>query len=145
MSNRQRKARAFVLTIVMGCSAALACTKRSPRDFEAQNPKSEFPDGPSNTRPTHDAGPAPTHTLAAPLPGGLTPHEIARASARAIVTSPTQIYFGDDEDDALYALEKTDGGGSMPTREMVRLARRAPMSNALAIDEGGATLAWIGT
>jgi hypothetical protein len=133
----EAKTSSSLVFLVLCCT--VACTGRHPRDVSNQNPRSELVDGPGSPGPTRDAGSAlgVDRVIARPAVG-LAPREIAKASARAIVTSPTHVFFGDSEDDALYALSKK-GGSPM------RIARRDPMPGALAIDTDSSTLAWIGS
>jgi hypothetical protein len=63
---------------------------------------------------------------------------LARARAAAIATTPTHVYFGDEQDDALLALAKDAPTGTEPTR----IARRAPRPGALVAT--GGSLVWIG-
>lgn len=138
--NVKRSALTLLLVCCIGALPLLGCTKRRPRDVGDLNPRSEFVDGPGGPRQKHDAGADANieRVIATPAVAGLVPREIAKASARAIITSPLHVYFGDSEDDALYALDKKGG-------EPTRLARRAPMPGALAIDTDWSTLAWIGS
>jgi hypothetical protein len=110
---------------------ACACTpRRGPKDLgQERNPRSEF-DGAAIGTP----GTTTRATVPAKPRASATIRVLARASARAIATSEAQIYFGDNEDDVLYAIAKAGG-------EPVRVARRAPMRDALVFDDGD--LVWI--
>lgn len=131
--------------IVLALAGALgACSKLGPADVGNRNPRSEFVDGPGapSSKRVADEPPPTERVPAHPIAGGPA-REIAKANARAIVTSSAGIYFGDDEDDALYVLSKSVLSCSKECEKPQRLARRAPASGALAIDQGGATIAWI--
>jgi hypothetical protein len=62
------------------------------------------------------------------------PRVIAKASARALALDAAHIYYGDSDDDGVYAMAKTGG-------EPLRIARHAPVSGALALEDGHIT--WI--
>src|SRR5688572_14877347 len=121
--------RAPLLLLVL----ASACTGHGPRDVGNQNKRSEFTGagiGSSNADGGSDGG----RVVAAPNAAGKKPRVLAHASARAITTNPTHVFFGDAEDDTLYTLVKKGGAPE-------RLTRRAPVRGALSVD--GSTLAWI--
>lgn len=63
------------------------------------------------------------------------PKVMARATSRVLAVDDTNLYFGDQNDDGVFALSKNAAS------DPVRLARRAPVAGALAID--GEWLAWI--
>lgn len=88
-----------------------------------------------------DAGAVATTTVrsvATPAPAGVKPSIVARANAFAIATTKTQVYFGDAEDDTLFAVPKKNATGASA---VTRIARRAPVSGALVADE--TSLTWI--
>ena len=58
---------------------------------------------------------------------GKKPRLLARATSRALAIDATNVYFGNSDDDGIYAVAK---GGGEPTR----LARRAPVAGAIAVD-----------
>ncbi len=62
------------------------------------------------------------------------PRPFVRASARALAIDATSIYYGDSEDDAIYAIPKKNGN-------TVRLARHAPVAGAIAVDAD--SIMWI--
>lgn len=126
------RSRSFVVGSV-GLLALAACTRRGPRDVGERGYRGDV------AQDAPDGGPAGTatiHSVATPAPVGVAPRVLARANARAIATTKTHVYFGDAADDALLAVPKSGG-------EPVRLARRAPMPGALAIDAG--VVVWIGS
>ena len=59
---------------------------------------------------------------------------VAKASARALAVDDTHVYYGDSDDDGVYAIDKTGG-------TTVRIARHAPVSGALALEGGFVT--WV--
>ncbi|MDB4945617.1 MAG: hypothetical protein JWP97_5151 [Labilithrix sp.] len=59
---------------------------------------------------------------------------LARASARAIAVDDARLYYGDSEEDGVFAVPKVGG-------DPVRIARHAPVSGALALEGGFIT--WI--
>lgn len=113
--------------------AAAACSSPHPKDVGAKkNPRSEFGEGgggPTRDRERADAG-APAAA------SGTKARVIAHASSYAIATDAERVYFGDAEDDGLFAVAKTGG-------ERVRLARRAPTRGGLTVS--AEILAWIAT
>jgi hypothetical protein len=78
--------------------------------------------------------PEPPPASVRPVATGKKPRPFVRASARALAIDATSIYYGDSEDDAIYAMPKSNGG-------TVRLARHAPVSGAIAVD--GDSVTWI--
>lgn len=127
---------------VMALGSAPACHKRGPKDVGNQNPRSEF-EGAGTGHGADASIPLASsngRVIASPTKGGRLPREIAKASARAITTSPTHVYFGNAEDDMIYRLAKAG-------TESVRIARRAPMPGAIAVDATSdePALYWIGS
>lgn len=130
---RRMRPRSFAprCAVVLASLALAACARRGPRDVGDRNYRGE---------PSADATPAGSatiHSVATPALAGIAPRVLAHASARAIATTSTDVYFGDASDDALLAVPKAGSA------EPVRIARRAPMPGALAIDAG--MLVWIGS
>jgi hypothetical protein len=78
--------------------------------------------------------PAPPPAIVQPAANGKRPKVVARATARALAIDASNIYFGNSDDDGIYALSKKGG-------EPVRLARRAPVAGAIAVD--GDSISWI--
>lgn len=118
------------------CTLALvaltACTggakdvsARRDRDSGASELDSGVP--PVPTKPTSTA----RWDAAAPRP-----KIVVHASSRSLAVDRERLYYGDADDDTLYAVAKTGG-------DPVRLARRAPVAGTLA--QGGDLLAWIAT
>lgn len=116
------------------------CDKSGPRDVGNLHKRSEFTGAGTGSAKRPDAGEGTSRdggvSLATPAVSGKKPSELAHANTRAIVTSRSHIYFGDAEDDALFALPKS-------STDHTRIARRAPMPGALSYDEVSQTLAWI--
>jgi hypothetical protein len=132
--------RAFVGIFCL-CVGLTSCSKRGPRDLGNQNPRSEFVDGAGGAGQrgrAADGGAQPVGSPEVPRP---KPREIARAHSVALAVDANQLYFGDANDDALFAILKRPHaeGGTQPTR----IARRAPMAGALSLDDD--ELFWIGT
>jgi len=111
----------------IGLGLVGACARPGPRDLgQTRNPRSEFQGAGSAAPPVA----APANVAPA------TPRieVLARASSRALATSATHVFFGDNEDDALLAVPKSGG-------DPVRVARRSPMREALVSDDED--LVWI--
>jgi hypothetical protein len=126
---RSRPAVAVAVVLALG-----ACSKKGPRDVGDLGYYGDL--GSPRADPTAAVAPsAEPRTAAKPSPTGSPPRVLARASARAIATSKTHVYFGDAEDDTLYALAKTGAG------EPARFTRRTAMPGAMAIDAGA--LVWV--
>jgi hypothetical protein len=64
------------------------------------------------------------------------PRVVVHASTRALAVDATHLYYGDSEDDGIFALAKAGG-------EPVRLARHAPVAGAIAL--GSESITWIGS
>ncbi len=73
-------------------------------------------------------------TAAPPVAKANRPRPVAHAAARALAVDDTHLYYGDSEDDGVYAVLKTGG-------EPLRIARHAPVAGAFALN--GSTLVWI--
>jgi hypothetical protein len=80
--------------------------------------------------------PAPPPVSVQPTVNVDKPRLVARASTRALAVDATNLYYGDSEDDGIYAIPKAGGGP-------VRLARHAPVAGAMALDADSIT--WIGS
>ena len=78
--------------------------------------------------------PEPPPVAVQPTVNAKKPRLVAHASTRALAVDATHIYYGDSEDDGIYAMPKTGG-------EAVRLARHAPVAGAIALDADSIT--WI--
>lgn len=117
-------------SLIAGLCAALvltsACSGR-PRDVARARPRSAE-DGGSHSVPE----PPPPPVAEKPR---VKPKVVARATSRVLAVDDTNLYFGDQSDDGVFALSKNAAS------DPVRLARRAPVAGALAID--GEWLAWI--
>lgn len=81
------------------------------------------------------AGTTTVRSVATPAPAGKRPRVVARASSVALATTKTHVYFGDADDHWILALPKADGA------EVARIARHAPVANALVAD--ATSLTWI--
>jgi hypothetical protein len=122
---------AFRHLVIGMLAVSCACaTRRGPKDVGLErNPRSEFDAGATGTPGTTTQAHVPAKPVAS-----TRIRVLAEASARAIAASATHVYFGDTEDDALYAVPKQGG-------EPSRVARRAPMRGALVANDGD--LVWI--
>ena len=125
--------------VLAALASVVACSKRGPRDLRGRDAQSEL--GESRARDASADG--PERVVAPPTPTGRKPREIAKANSRALATDATHVYFGDGDDDTLCSVEKMPAEGA--SNEPVRIARRAPIASALALDSHEAALAWIGT
>jgi hypothetical protein len=126
---------ALGLAVALAATAAWSCSSsRRPRDVVGR------------ARPGADAGadsgadtstpPPPPPAPGRSVPPGAQLRVLARAACRAIALDASRVYFGNNEDDGVYSVAKEGG-------EPVRLARRAPVAGALAIE--GPSLAWVAT
>src|SRR5688500_218902 len=97
---------------------APAGSGRGPRAVGNPNKRSQF-EGWGGRYGSADAGAAADPVLATPHAAGKKARVLAHASARALATNATHVFYGDAEDDTLYALPKKGG-------DAVRFARRAP-------------------
>lgn len=110
---------------------ALGCTGGRARDVAGERkPRGGASDA---AAPTATVPEAPQVSAAKVTPGTKA-RTVARASARALAIDATNLYYGDSESNALYALAKAGG-------EPVRLARHAPVAGAIAID--AESIVWI--
>ena len=115
-----------MLVLVLFATLALgACARRGSRDLPLHRGAGA---GEGAAELEVQGAPVTLRSVDTPLPAGSPPRLVARASARAIATSKTHIYFGDTDDDAVLAVPKGAREG-----EPVRVARRAPMAGALAV------------
>lgn len=129
----------LVVVIVVGFAS---CARRGPRDIGNQNPRSVFEDDPNGGARLPDAGGAePERAIARPTASGRELRELVKADVRALVTDAEHVYFGEAGDDALGSLSRISDAGITPTR----IARRAPMPGALALDRRDKALVWIAT
>jgi hypothetical protein len=78
--------------------------------------------------------PEPPPVTVQQVVSGKRPRMLARATSRALAIDAANIYFGNSEDDGIYVVAKHGG-------EPMRLARRAPVTGAIAVD--GDAVSWI--
>lgn len=78
--------------------------------------------------------PEPPPVTVRPVVTGKKPRVVARATSRALAIDATSVYFGNSDDDGVYAVPKRGG-------EPRRLARRAPVAGAIAVD--ATSISWI--
>lgn len=139
-SCRRARARALValaaLPLVASAAVGLGCSNGPrPRDVAGdRRPRFDEPDAAAVD--TAIAVREPPRVVAEPTVVGKKPRVLARASTRALALDATNIYYGDNEDDGIYAMPKAGG-------EPLRLARHAPVAGALALD--GDSITWIGS
>jgi hypothetical protein len=69
-----------------------------------------------------------------PVTTGKKPRLLARATSRALAIDAANVYFGNSDEDGIYSVPKKGG-------EPTRLARRAPVAGAIALDAESIT--WI--
>ena len=113
--------------------ALLACSSR-PRTRDVVARRAGDPD--AGPPPESTVAPPPTPQPVAPPPAATKLRLVTRASCRALAIDDARVYFGNNDDDAVFSVKKEGG-------EPVRLARRAPVAGALAIE--GGHLTWIAT
>lgn len=80
--------------------------------------------------------PPPPRAIAQPETRGAKTRVLVHAGARAIAVDADNLYYGDSEQDAVFAIPKAGG-------EPRRLARRAPVAGTFALDQD--ELAWVAT
>lgn len=119
---------ALVVLVAFGCATGprtrdLASDRRGRRG-DRQSASAE----PVTTVP---AAPLPT---VQPAPKGKRARTFVRAGARTLAIDEAFVYYGDNDNQGLYAAPKAGG-------EPVRLASRAPVAGAIALDAGSIT--WI--
>ncbi len=115
--------------------AAAGCGAARSRDYAGEGRPRRGGADPSGAAGTSSADMVP----AAPPPivesiAPARPRVVVRADARAIAVDASHLYYGDAAEDGVFAVPKAGG-------EPVRIARRAPVAGALALD--GTTIAWI--
>src|SRR5688572_3217477 len=98
-----RATRAGLVLIAGVLASFFGCTGRGPRDVGNQNKRSEF-EGSGGGSGVHDGGTDAAHVIASPQVAGKKARILAHASARAIATNATHVFYGDAEDDTLYAV-----------------------------------------
>jgi hypothetical protein len=81
-----------------------------------------------------DAVPEAPPVVVQPVASGKRPRLLAHATARALAIDAAKVYFGNSDDDGIYAVSKNGG-------EPVRLARRSPVAGAIALD--AESISWI--
>ncbi|MDB5213334.1 MAG: hypothetical protein JWO86_1261 [Myxococcaceae bacterium] len=114
-----------------------ACTSSAARPRDVAGDRRPRNDADAST----DAGasgmvPEPPPVAVPQAVNANQPRLVARASTRALAVDATNLYYGDSEDDGVYAMPKAGG-------EAVRLARHAPVAGAMALDADSIT--WIGS
>ena len=123
---------AWVLASAATAFLALSCSSGSPRARDvAGDPRPRVSDldaGASSLVPEAPHAVEPTASKAD------RPRVFVKASARALALDEARVYYGDSEDDGIYALPKAGG-------DAIRIARHAPVAGAIALERGFIT--WI--
>jgi hypothetical protein len=126
---RARPFAALVVVVVLGCSGG-----GRTRDVAGDRDRRQRGGEPvADAGTAEDAAEVP-HVLAQPTVAGKEARVFTHASAHALAIDATNLYYGDAENDGIYAMAKTGG-------EPVRLARHAPVAGAIALDSEAIT--WI--
>lgn len=112
-----------------------ACTSGGPRarDVAGDRRGRRAQDAATDADATSNV-PEPPPVTVQPVARGKKPRLLARATSRALAIDATTIYFGNSDDDGIYAVPKEGG-------EPTRLARRAPVAGAIAVDDN--SVHWI--
>lgn len=129
---------AALAALVLVPLLASACSSGAarPRDIAGdRRPRHDGVDG-SIDGGASGTVPEPPPVAVQPTVNANKPRLVARASTRALAVDATNLYYGDSEDDGIYAIPKAGG-------EPVRLARHAPVAGAMALDADSIT--WIGS
>ncbi len=130
---------ATVLLLVSAGLASLgACSGGAtrPRDVAGdRRPRGQLADA-SAEGGDPGIAPEPPPPAVQPVVKANKPRVVAHANTRALAVDATSLYYGDSDDDGIYALPKAGG-------DPVRLARHAPVAGAIALDAD--TVTWIGS
>jgi len=128
--------RARFAALVVVALVTLACSGgRRTRDVAGDRERRGRADEPDAAASASSGVAEVPRVLAEPMVAGKQARVFTDASARALAIDATNVYYGDAETDGIYAKAKTGGG------EAVRLARRAPVAGAIALDSESIT--WI--
>lgn len=119
---------ALIMVLALGCSSG-----GRARDVAGDRRGRGIDAGDAGTAATATVPEAPAPTAPAPPPGKKA-RLFVHASARALAIDATSVYYGDSENDAIYAAPKAGG-------EPIRLARHAPVTGAIALD--AESIVWI--
>jgi len=123
----------FALLVVLVAALPLGCRSGGrPRDAAGER-RVRGQQGDAGAEAVNDVPEAPRAEPQAPV-AAKKARLFTRASARALAIDGTNIYYGDSENDAIYAAAKAGG-------EPVRLARHAPVAGAIAVDAD--SIIWI--
>jgi hypothetical protein len=85
-------------------------------------------------QPSNAAIPDAPRAATVPSPSAKRPRLFARAAAHSLAIDARRVYYGDSENDAIYAADKAGG-------EPVRLARHAPVAGAISVADD--SVVWI--
>jgi hypothetical protein len=128
----------LALLVVSAAAIALAGCSRAParaRDVAGDRRGPTAPNGAADDGGTSAVVPEPPRASEPASVRADRPRVLTKASARALASSATHLYYGDSEDDGIYSIAKA--GGAPP----LRIARHAPVSGAIALDGGFVT--WV--
>lgn len=124
---RARHFAALAVVVILGCNGG-----GRARDVAGERDRERRPRGDQRAV---DAGAAEVPgVVGQPVVAGKQARVFTHASAHALAIDAANLYYGDAENDGIYSMAKTGG-------EPVRLARRAPVAGAIALDSGSIT--WI--
>jgi hypothetical protein len=132
VSSRPRVALAVIALPIL----AIACSSGTrARDVAGdRRPRRNDADAAADAGGGGASVPEPPPPVVQPTSNGKKPRPFVRASARALAIDATTLYYGDSEDDGIYAMPKKNGN-------TVRLARHAPVAGAIAVD--AESIMWI--
>ena len=122
---------ALAASLLAAVGSACSSAQR-PRDVVGDRRRREqdagaYADAASNV-------PEPPPVTVQPVVTGKRPRVLARATSRALAIDAANVYFGNSDDDGVYAVPKQGG-------EPTRLTRRAPVAGAIAVD--ATSISWI--
>lgn len=128
----------LVSVLLAAAITSIGCGGSRARDVAGERRPGSRAAGPgaTSTGPAVPSVPPPPRAVAQPEARGAKTRILVHAGARAIAVDADNVYYGDSEQDAVFAIPKTGG-------EPRRLARRAPVAGTFALDQD--ELAWVAT
>lgn len=126
--------RASLALVFLGVAVLpIACASGGARDAAGERRARRQPVDAAGAELLADVPPAKRPLVQAP--GAAKKARLfARASARTLAIDESHVYFGDSENDAVYAAPKAGG-------DAIRLARHSPVAGAIALD--AESIVWI--
>jgi len=122
--------------VLVALLAACSSGSARPRDVAGdRRPRRDDADAAADAG-AYGMVPEPPPVTVQPTVNAKKPRFVVHASTRALAVDATNLYYGDSEDDGIFALPKAGG-------DAVRLARHAPVSGAIALEPESIT--WIGS